>query len=471
MRSRPSALGISYASIAVFTVLGSTAALTYTPAELPTSSAPALSADGTKVAFVSWFDRLVPDDTNSASDVFVRDLVTGAVTRASTTSAGAQSSAAPGAPRAESPDFYEADRLRRQAPQPALSAAGGRVAFLSDAPDLVPGDTNGEVDVFVKDLGTGEIVRASTTADGTQAHGSDILERRETNRATRHCGAKIRSIRRVALSADGRTVAFLSSAHDLVPGDTNGCPDVFVKDLRTGKLTRASTTAAGRQFGPGAAGDSVALSADGSTVAFTSLAGSLVPGLLKHKYSLYVKKLGTGALTRTVAGTGSAFDPSLSADGTKVAFSSQTGTFDPKDRNKSSDVFFEDLRTRTVTRVSLTARGTELKYGASSPLLSPDGTVVAFSSGDPAIPEDTNGTWDLFARDLRTGTVTRRSTAGDGAQFRQGTHGASVSNGGKVVAFSFGTNAYVRDERGLLRMTPHPDDSSLFTKLLHHLYG
>src|SRR5439155_614398 len=137
----------------------------------------------------------------------------------------------------------------------ALSADGRFVAFTSAAPDLVAGDTNGGKDVFVGERQTGGTERVSVDSAGNQGNGESID---------------------VALSADGRFVAFTSVAPDLVTGDTNGAMDVFVHDRQTGTTERVSVDSAGSQ----ANGDStdVALSADGRFVAFTSAAPDLVAG-------------------------------------------------------------------------------------------------------------------------------------------------------------------------------------------------
>src|SRR5262249_27327165 len=156
-----------------------------------------------------------------------KDLRTGAVVRASTDSTGNQ---------ANGGSFF-----------PSLSGDGRYVAFWSRASNLVPGDTNSREDVFVKDLWTGAVVRASPTAGGSQANGGSDTP---------------------ALSADGRYVAFRSGASNLVPGDTNGAADIFVKDLWTGAVVRASTAAGGSQANNGSLPP--ALSADGRYVAFRS---------------------------------------------------------------------------------------------------------------------------------------------------------------------------------------------------------
>jgi Tol biopolymer transport system component len=149
----------------------------------------AISADGRYVAFSSEASNLVPGDTNGTSDVFVRDLGTGATSRVSVSGAG--------------------DEANNESFGAAISADGQHVAFLSEASNLVSGDTNAKFDVFVRDLGTGSTSRVSVSTAGEQAndHSYDL-----------------------AISADGRYVAFSSEASNLVPGDTNGTSDVFVRD-------------------------------------------------------------------------------------------------------------------------------------------------------------------------------------------------------------------------------------------------
>ena len=150
-----------------------------------------ISADGLWVAFYSTATNLVAGDTNQFADIFVRDLQQGTTLRVSVDSAGAQGSA---------PCYWMA---------PALSANGRFSLYCSAAGNLVPGDTNGKLDVFLHDSLSGTTERVSLTTFGAQA-----------NNDTRNC----------ALCADGRFVAFSSRATNLVAGDTNQVPDVFVRD-------------------------------------------------------------------------------------------------------------------------------------------------------------------------------------------------------------------------------------------------
>src|SRR3954451_13493427 len=161
---------------------------------------------------------------------------------------------------------------------PSISAHGRYVAFVSAASNLVPNDTNGSncpgrfevcgFDVFVRDLKAGTTERVSVSSAGAQGDGDS--------------GAGNFGTAGPAISADGRYVAFASVATDLVPGDTNGRSDVFVRDRQTGTTERVSVSSSGQQanFG-GGSGDiessAPAISADGRYVAFASIATNLVP--------------------------------------------------------------------------------------------------------------------------------------------------------------------------------------------------
>jgi Tol biopolymer transport system component len=176
---------------------------------------PVLSADGRFVAFTSNATNLVAGDTNRRSDVFVRDRETGTTERVSLGTNGRQGNGNSG--------------------EPALSADGRFVAFISSAGNLVPDDTNGIADVFVHDRRTGATERVSIGLSGSQPNSYS---------------------EEPALSADGRIVAFTSRATNLVPSDTNNAKDVFVHDRRTRVTQRAGAhTAPSRALsGPGGAG-------------------------------------------------------------------------------------------------------------------------------------------------------------------------------------------------------------------------
>ena len=208
------------------------------------SYSPALSAGGRFVAFQSWASNLVPGDTNGRTDVFVHNRRTGRTERVSVGPNGAQGNAG--------------------SASPALSADGRFVAFGSDATNLVPGDTNGEADVFVHDRRTGTTERVSVGPGGGQGNGESFSP---------------------SLSADGRFVAFQSYATNLVPGDTNNTSDVFVRDRGTGTTERVSV----RRDGVHDTSDTLTLSADGRFVAFHSEASNLVVGDTNGEVDVFVQ--------------------------------------------------------------------------------------------------------------------------------------------------------------------------------------
>jgi|GEM_PF-1585857 len=209
------------------------------------SGCPSISADGRYVAFQSYASNLVPGDTNGTWDVFVHDRLTGQTTRVSVASDGTQGNG--------------------DSECPSISADGRYVAFASLASNLVPGDTNGTWDVFVHDRLTGQTTRVSVASGGAQGNSGSWCP---------------------SISADGRYVAFQSYASNLVPGDTNGVLDVFVHDRLTGQTTRVSVASDGTQGDSYSFGSSI--SADGRYVAFSSLASNLVPGDTNDKPDIFV---------------------------------------------------------------------------------------------------------------------------------------------------------------------------------------
>ena len=220
------------------------------------SAPPDISADGRFVAFGSFSPNVVSGDTNDAFDVFVRDRAAGTTVRASVDSAGVEGHAASTGPR--------------------ISGDGRFVAFGSEASNLVPGDTNGRRDIFVRDLLSSTTERVSVDSAGIEA-----------NSQSDGPGIQGGSSWGPDISGDGRFVAFDSIATNLVAGDTNtcgpfyqspagACPDVFVHDRLTGETRRVSVDSAGAQAN--AASTDPAISADGSVVAFFSPAQNLVPG-------------------------------------------------------------------------------------------------------------------------------------------------------------------------------------------------
>jgi Tol biopolymer transport system component len=226
------------------------------------STWPVMSTDSRYVAFESTGTNLVAADTNAVRDVFVRDLHTSTTTRVSVSSGGIEG---------DRPSLY-----------PSVSGDGRYVAFTSDATNLVVGDTNDVGDVFLHDIQLGTTTPVSVNPGGTLGNGGSYFG---------------------TISADGRYVAFTSSASDLVSGDTNGFADVFVRDLQMGSTVRVSLGSVSVE-GNAASGYSfsgenpLSISSDGHYVAFQSLASNLVTGDSNAVGDIFVRDLQTGTTTR-----------------------------------------------------------------------------------------------------------------------------------------------------------------------------
>lgn len=339
------------------------------------------------------------------------DGIVGSVTRVSVDAQGAQINAGSG--------------------MPVFSSDGLQVAFDSDGA-LVANDTNGVSDIYVKTLSTGAIVRVSTDEDGNQANAPSQSP---------------------AFSPDGTRIAFSSLASDLVPGDTNNFPDIFVKDLASGSIARVSTTSDGSQA-PAQGADpqwhqgsiDPQFSPTGQEVLFISGAGNLVPEDGNREFDVFVKSLVDGSVTLVSAddfgfeGYAGSREATFSPDGRQVLFSSAAWNLVPGDTNGITDVFVKDLETGKVRLVSTASDGSlasgenTVYWGA---VWSADGGQVAFHSNSPnLVASDTNGVVDVFVKDLTTGAVRRVSTAEDGTQWNWGSNGATFSPDGVWIAFT-----------------------------------
>jgi uncharacterized repeat protein (TIGR01451 family) len=384
------------------------------------SGSPNLSADGRFVAFVSDADNLVLGDNNGFRDVFVHDRQTHATTRINVNSNGAEAN-------------------KDSSPPPAISADGRFVAFVSKADNLVPGDNNGKYDVFVHDRETHITTRVNLNSNGAEASGDSAWS--------------------PALSADGRFVAFISRASNLVRADHNHSPDVFVHDRETGKTTRVSVNSDGVEGNddssapPSTASphnDSFpapAISADGRYVAFVSGADNLVSNDDNGKYDVFVRDRQTGQTTRVnvnsdgeVANGDNATPPAISANGRFVAFISNGDNLVLEDNNGEYDVFVHDRETGQTTRVNVDSSGEEANGDSSAPpAISADGRFVAFiSDASSLVPGDTNDMFDTFVHDRQTGRTTRVNVDSSGGQADDGGSWAvnlSLSADGRFVAF------------------------------------
>ncbi len=332
-----------------------------------TSWEPSISADGRFVAFQSFATNLVAGDTNANPDVFVHDRQSGTTERVSVDSAGAEGDSNSGGA--------------------SISADGRFVAFESFATNLVAGDANGSWDVFVRDRQNGTTEAVSVDPGGAVGNsGSD----------------------EPSTSADGRFVAFRSFATNLVAGDTNGELDIFVRDRQSGTTERVSVDSAGVE-GNSRSQDPW-ISADGLVVAFLSLATNLVAGDSNAAPDIFVHDSSSGAtecasvdsagtLGNSASGT---FGAALSADGGYVAFWSVATNLVSGDSNACADIFVHGRQSGSTTRASVDSYGSQANEESQFPSLSGDGRFVAFlSAATFLVLNDTNASADVFLRDQR----------------------------------------------------------------------
>ena len=374
------------------------------------SDNPSMTADGRFVTFASDATNLITGDTNAVRDIFLYDSQTNGVRRLSVSQQGNQAASASN--------------------NPVISAADGRhVAFASDAPNLVIGDTNGFSDIFVVDALTGVITRISgANAAGGQANNPSF---------------------RPAISQTGRFIAFESTATNLTATATTvGRSHIYVHDRDVSSSgvfdTPGNTSTVLVDTSPAGAegGDSsiqAVISADGSTIAWTSDATNLVAGDTNGFRDVFLRTRSGAVLgaTRLVSvvnvtgaqGNGISQTPALSSDGRWVAFASVATNLVAGDTNAVSDLFVYDaaaaIATPVVTRVSVSTAGVQaadpnpagFQLGSINPTISADGRYVAFASlannltaGDSngqSLLQDSNGALDVFVRD--------RQVSGSGA--------------------------------------------------------
>ena len=307
------------------------------------SDNPTMTGDGRYVVFESA-DALVPGDTNNSRDVFVKDRVTGATERVSTSSTGTQGN--------------------NNASRPAIARSGRYVAFASSASNLVDNDTNTLEDIFRKDLTTGELVRISVNSSGTQGNSTSDQSH---------------------ISDDGNVVAFQSTATNLAAGDTDAFYDIYVRDVSAGTTVRASVSSAGT--GGDAVSGTPALSGDGRFVVFNSLATNLVGNDTNNVRDVFVHDLAAATTERvsvdangTQGTTDSGLNSSsyLSADGRYVLFAS--GATNLAGGNGSfADVLVKDRTTGALTRM-LSRTNSAPDGNELYPVLSKDRTLVVLSS-------------------------------------------------------------------------------------------
>ncbi|MCC6578802.1 MAG: PD40 domain-containing protein, partial [Phycisphaeraceae bacterium] len=365
------------------------------------SAIPLISDDGRIISFDSDASNLVPDDDNYDMDIFIYDRQTGQmsplligngfayddISLTSISASGAigygfsdEAYARPGGWLNKASDGTTGNGPSYNG---QISGDGHSAGFFSYSSNLVPGDTNDAIDVFVRDFVTHQTIRVSVASDGTQANGISASG---------------------PLNYDGRFVTFISLATNLVPNDTNGVFDVFVYDRQTGQTQRVSVASDGTQANGGSVVSSI--SADGRFVVFSSAADNLVPNDTNGAKDLFVYDRTTGITQRVnvatdgTQGNANSYKAEISADGRYVAFISGADNLVPGDTNHVADAFVHDLVTGQTRRVSMASDGSQADGDSTYVSISADGRIVVFSSfANNLVPGDEDYS-DIFVRDL-----------------------------------------------------------------------
>ena len=378
-----------------------------------------ISADGTRIAFDSDADNLSAEDDDVHTNVFVRDLRTGETILASRASG-------PAGPAADDSSV-----------EPSISADGRYVVFRSGADNLSSEDDDAVTNIFVRDLvaGTTILVSRASGAGGAPANGDSFEP---------------------DISADGRYVAFRSSADNLSSEDDDSVENLYVRDL-----VAQTTTLVSRATGPvgaGADGNSFApaISGDGRRVAFDSAATNLSADDGDAVRDVFVRDLAT-ARTMLVsrasgpagpAGDGDSTVPDISRSGRFIAFASLADNLSAEDDDTVLNVFLRDLAAGTTSLVSRAdgaagagADGSAL--GGSPPSVADNGRVAFDSDADNLSSEDSDAVFNVFVRDALAGTTTlvSRGPGPGGAAADQGSFLPAITPDGRYVAFqSLATN-------------------------------
>ena len=264
------------------------------------------------------------------------------------------------------------------------------------------------------------------------------------------------SSRLPSINADGRFVAFFSFASNLVPGDTNELQDIFVHDRQTGDIERVSVLSASaqgndRSYDP-------AISAAGRFVAFWSQASNLVAEDRTDTFDVFIRDREAG-VTRLVSarsigvqGNADSWSRSISADGRFVVFWSRATNLVAGDTNFALDVFLQDRALSLNERVSVASDGTQANLDSWAPSVNADGRFVAFfSDATNLVQGDTNVAKDVFVHDRETGATRRVSVAADGIQGNGASSFPALSADGRYVAFqSESTNLVPGDTNGVI---------------------
>ncbi len=382
-----------------------------------------------------------------------------------------------------------------------MSEDGRYIVFESVATNIVNNDTNGVVDVFVRDTQLNTTTRVSVNTAGEEGvscnngpsgsqlapsggsmssdgryivfhsdcdnlvandnnNKSDIFLRDTQLNTTTRVSVSTAGVEQdgysynSSMSSDGRYITFYSTGTNLVAGDTNAEADIFLRDTQLNITTRVSISTGGSESDNQST--TSIISANGRYVVFRSNATNLVAGDTNAVEDVFVRDTQLNTTTRVSISTGGSegdirsFPYGISADGGYVLFYSEATNLVTGDTNAVGDVFIRDTQLNTTTRVSVSTAGVEGNGESYAYGISADGRYALLSSeATNLVTGDTNAVGDVFIRDTQLNTTTRVSvsTAGVEGNGYSGTGGISP-DGQTIVFLSSATNIVVGDTNG-----------------------
>lgn len=368
-----------------------------------------ITANGRYVVINSRATNMVPGVTDHKAHLYVRDLKTGKIALADVSDSGAVGNG----------DSFGG----------TISADGRYVAFTSAAANLVPHDTAKYFDVFVRDLVAKKTYRISTAWNGQNGNAMSF---------------------RAEISGNGQYVAFTSLATNLLPGLTSHGSIAYVYDMATKKLADASVNSSGVQANSDAQAPTI--SHNGRYVGYSSRATNLSPGATDGRWNVYVRDMVRHVTILASAGASNvhssaelpitaqgSLGSTLSPDGRYIAF----GAWIQKPTGPDLGLFMHDMATGKTERVDVSSSGTPadgMTFFLCS--ISSGGRYLAFASqATNLVPAKTNGTWNIYIRDLKSGS-TRLISVGVGGAVSNGesAYPAISADGSTVVFISAASN-------------------------------
>jgi hypothetical protein len=395
---------------------------------------PVINDNGTVVAFWSDKEGLVPGDTNFAGDVFVHNRSNNQTYRVSLGFGGAQTARTDGNLPVSYPDIDMDD-------------TGCSIVYSSDAHNITQqngqqtADVNLTTDVFLVNwcLGgfptnTNQTLHISKNyATGEQANGGNTNPK---------------------INGEATVVLWRSGANNLVVGDTNNQPDIFLMELKAGApISRVNISNTEVQANVEDGTMTFDVSDDGNIVVFGSVASNLVTGDTNGQPDIFIRNRLAGTTVRIngtggVQPNGGSYNPSISGNGQHIAFRSEANNLVPGDTNGHGDIFVYEIATGEIVRASVSSEGTQGNFPSGRPSINNNGNFVSFySDATNLVYGDTNGSGDIFLRDVDLGITTRVSVRDTGGQ-ASGPSGqiSAISDNAQVIAWeSFQANVVPND--------------------------